>query len=88
MAQKVYVMTTTYQHGLGESVETDTKVFSTREKAVSAMEQRGFETLDTFKQIGIDDENIQVGKSDFFFNISEDDGETWDRIEISEQEVN
>lgn len=85
MAQKVYVMTTTYQHGLGEAVETDTKVFSTREKAEKAMEQRGFETLDSYKQIGIDE--VQVSKSDFFFNISEDGGETWDRIEISEQEV-
>lgn len=85
MAQKVYVMTTTYQHGLGESVETDTEVFSDRDKAVDAMEKKGFNTLDSYKQIGIDE--VQVSKSDFFFNISDDGGETWDKIEISEQEV-
>ena len=85
MAQKVYVMTTTYQHGLGESVEHNTDVFSTREKAVNAMEKKGFDTLDSYKQIGIDE--VQVSKSDFFFNISDQDGETWDKIEISEQEV-
>lgn len=85
MAQKVYVMTTTYQHGLGEAVETDTEVFSDRDKAVDAMEKKGFNTLDSYKQIGIDE--VQVGKSDFFFNISDQGGETWDKIEISEQEV-
>lgn len=85
MAQKVYVMTTTYQHGLGEAVETDTEVFSDRDKAVDAMEKKGFNTLDSYKQIGIDE--VQVSKSDFFFNISDDGGETWDKIEISEQEV-
>lgn len=87
MAQRVYVMTTTYQHGLGESVDTDTEVFSDRDKAVDAMEKKGFETLESYKQIGIDDEDIQVSKSDFFFNITDQGGETWDKIEISEQEV-
>lgn len=30
---KVYVVISSYQHGLGEAVETDAEVFDTRDKA-------------------------------------------------------
>lgn len=37
---KVYVVINSHQHGLGEAVETDAEVFSTRDKDRKAMEER------------------------------------------------
>lgn len=42
---KVYVVITSYQHGLGEAVEVDAEVFSTIDKARKAMEGKGLNTL-------------------------------------------
>ena len=42
---KVYVVITSYQHGLGEAVEVEAEVFSTRDKARKAMEDKGLNTL-------------------------------------------
>ena len=47
---KVYVVITSYQHGLGEAVETDAEVFDTRDKARKAMERKGLNTLEIYKQ--------------------------------------
>ena len=38
---KVYVVITSYQHGLCEAVDVDAEVFDTRDKAIKAMEQIG-----------------------------------------------
>lgn len=46
---KVYVVITSYQHGLGEAVEVDAEVFSTRDKARKAMEGKGLNTLESYK---------------------------------------
>lgn len=42
---KLYVVITSYQHGLGEAVEVDAEVFYTRDKARKAMEDKGLNTL-------------------------------------------
>ena len=47
---KVYVVITSYQHGLGEAVETDAEVFDNRDKARKAMERKGLNTLESYKQ--------------------------------------
>lgn len=46
---KVYVVITSYQHGLGESVEVDAEVFDTRDKDRKAMERKGLNTLEIYK---------------------------------------
>lgn len=38
---KVYVVISSYQHGLGESVEVDAEVFSTIDKARKAIRHKG-----------------------------------------------
>lgn len=38
---KVYVVISSYQHGLGEAVETDAEVFDTRDKARKAIRHKG-----------------------------------------------
>ena len=53
---KVYVVITSYQHGLGESVETDAEVFDTIDKARKAIERKGLNTLESYKQaLGCDE---------------------------------
>ena len=47
---KVYVVITSYQHGLGEAVEVDAEVFDTRDKARKDMERKGLNTLESYKQ--------------------------------------
>lgn len=42
---KVYVVITSYQHGLGDAVEVDAEVFSTIDKARKAMEGKGLNTF-------------------------------------------
>lgn len=42
---KVYVVISSYQHGLGEAVEVDAEVFSTIDKARKAIEHKGMNTL-------------------------------------------
>lgn len=37
---KVYVVISSYQHGLGEAVETDAEVFDTRDKARKAIRHK------------------------------------------------
>lgn len=46
---KVYVVINSHQHGLGEAVEVDAEVFSTRDKARKAMEDKGLNTLESYK---------------------------------------
>ena len=83
---KVYVVITSYQHGLGEAVEVDSEVFDTRDKARKAMERKGLNTLESYKHsLGCDD--FQISVSDSFYHISYNDGDTWDNFDIVEQEI-
>ena len=83
---KVYVVITSYQHGLGEAVEVDAEVFDTRDKARKAMERKGLNTLESYKQ-ALDCDDFQISVSDSFYHISDSEGETWDNFDIVEQEI-
>lgn len=83
---KVYVVITSYQHGLGEAVEVDAEVFSNRDKARKAMEDKGLNTLESYKHSS-DCDDFQISVSDFFYHISDNEGETWDNFDIVEQEL-
>lgn len=83
---KVYVVVSSYQHGLGEAVETDAEVFSTRDKAKKAMEDKGLNTLESYKQ-ALDCDDFQISVSDSFYHISDNEYETWDNLDIVEQEL-
>lgn len=41
---KVYVVISSYQHGLGDAVEVDAEVFDTRDKARKAIGHKGMNT--------------------------------------------
>lgn len=83
---KVYVVITSYQHGLGEAVEVDAEVFSNRDKARKAMEDKGLNTLESYKQ-ALDCDDFQISVSGSFYHISDNEGETWDNFDIVEQEL-
>ena len=83
---KVYVVITSYQHGLGDAVEVDAEVFDTIYKARKAIERKGLNTLESYKQ-ALDCDDFQISVSDSFYHISDNDGETWDNIDIVEQEI-
>ena len=83
---KVYVVITSYQHGLGEAVETDAEVFDTRDKARKVMERKGLNTLESYKQ-ALDCDDFQISVSDSFYHISDNEGEKWDNFDIVEQEI-
>ena len=83
---KVYVVITSYQHGLGEAVEVDAEVFDTRDKAIKAMERKGLNTLESYKQ-ALDCDDFKISVSDSFYHISDNEGETWDNLYIVEQEL-
>ena len=83
---KVYVVIASYQHGLGEAVEVDAEVFDTRDKARKAMEEKGLNTLESYKQ-ALDCDDFQISVSDSFYHISDNEGDTWDNIDIVEQEL-
>ena len=83
---KVYVVITSYQHGLGEAVDVDTEVFDTIDKARKAMERKGLNTLERYKH-SLDCDDFQISVSGSFYHISYNEGETWDSIDIVEQEI-
>ena len=83
---KVYVVITSYQHGLGEAVETHAEVFDTIYKARKAIERKGLKTLESYKQ-ALDCDDFQISVSDSFYHISDKEGETWDHFDIVEQEI-
>ena len=83
---KVYVVITSYQHGLGDAVEVDAEVFDTRDKARKSMERKGLKTLESYKQ-ALDCDDFQISVSDSFYHISDNEGETWDNFDIVEQEL-
>lgn len=83
---KVYVVITSYQHGLGEAVEVDAEVFDTRYKARKDMERKGLNTLESYKQ-ALDCDDFQISVSDSFYHISDNEGETWDNFDIIELEL-
>ena len=83
---KVYVVITSYQHGLGEAVEVDAEVFDTRDNARKSMEEKGLNTLESYKQ-ALDCDDFQISVSDSFYHISDNEGETWDNFDIVEQEI-
>ena len=83
---KVYVVITSYQHGLGEAVEVEAEVFSNRDKARKAMEEKGLNTLESYKHL-LDCDDFQISVSDSFYHISDNEGETWDSFDIVEQEI-
>ena len=83
---KVYVVITSYQHGLGDAVEVDAEVFDTRDKARKDMERKGLNTLESYKQ-ALDCDDFQISVSDSFYHISDNEGETWDNFDIVEQEL-
>ena len=83
---KVYVVITSYQHGLGEAVETDAEVFDTRDKARKAMERKGLNTLEIYKH-SLDCDDFQISVSDSFYHISDNEGETWDNFDIVERKT-
>ena len=83
---KVYIVITSCQHGLGDAVETDAEVFDTIDKARKAMERKGLNTLESYKQ-ALDCDDFQISVSDSFYHISDNEGETWDNFDIVEQEI-
>ena len=83
---KVYVVINSHQHGLGEAVEVEAEVFSTRDKARKAMEGKGLNTLESYKK-ALDCDDFQISVSDSFYHISDNEGETWDNFDIVEQEL-
>ena len=83
---KVYVVITSYQHRLGEAVEVDAEVFYTRDNARKAMEDKGLNTLESYKQ-ALDCDDFQISVSDSFYHISDNEGDTWDNLDIVEQEI-
>ena len=83
---KVYVVISSYQHGLGDAVETDAEVFDTIDKARKAMERKGLNTLESYKQ-ALDCDDFQISVSDSFYHISDNEGDTWDNFDIVEQEL-
>ena len=83
---KVYVVITSYQHGLGDAVEVDAEVFDTIYKARKAIERKGLKTLESYKQ-ALDCDDFQISISDSFYHISDNEGETWDNFDIVEQEL-
>ena len=83
---KVYVVITSYQHGLGDAVETDAEVFDTRDKARKAMERKGLNTLESYKQ-ALDCDDFQISVSGSFYHISDNEGDTWDNFDIVEQDL-
>ena len=83
---KVYVVITSYQHGLGEAVEVDAEVFDTRDKARKAMKDKGMNTLEIYKH-SLDCDDFQISVSGSFYHISDNDGDTWDNFDIVEQEI-
>ena len=83
---KVYVVITSYQHGLGEAVEVDAEVFDTRDKARKSIELKGLNTLESYKQ-ALDCDDFQISVSDSFYHISDNEGDTWDNFDIVEQEL-
>lgn len=48
---KLYVVISSYQHGLGEAVEVDAEVFSTIDKARKAIRHKGMNTLENYKRV-------------------------------------
>ena len=58
---KVYVVINSHKHGLGETVEVDAEVFDTRDKARKAMEDKGLNTLESYKKHWI----VTISKSAF-----------------------
>ena len=83
---KVYVVITSYQHGLGESVEVDAEVFDTIYKARKDIERKGLNTLERYKY-SLDCDDFQISVSGSFYHISDNEGETWDNFDIVEQEI-
>ena len=83
---KVYIVITSCQHGLGESVEVDAEVFDTRDKARKSMEEKGLNTLESYKN-SLDCDDFQISVSDSFYHISDNEGETWDNFDIVEQDL-
>lgn len=83
---KVYVVINSHQHGLGEAVEVDAEVFSTRDKARKAMGDKGLNTLESYKH-SLNCDDFQFSVSDSFYHISDNEGETWDNFDIVEQEL-
>ena len=83
---KVYVVITSYQHGLGDAVEVDAEVFDTRDKARKSMERKGLNTLESYKHL-LDCDDFKISVSDSFYHISDNEGETWDNFDIVEQEL-
>lgn len=81
---KVYAVINSHQHGLGEAV--DAEVFDTRDKARKAMEDKGLNTLESYKK-ALDCDDFQISVSDSFYHISDNEGETWDNFDIVEQEL-
>ncbi|MEH2903847.1 MAG: hypothetical protein ACLT4A_11500 [Anaerobutyricum soehngenii] len=83
---KVYVVISSYQHGLGEAVEVDAEVFSTIDKARKAIGHKGMNTLENYKRV-LNCDDYLYNISDSFFHISDSEGETWDNFDIVEQEL-
>lgn len=83
---KIYVLITSYQHGLGEAVEVDAEVFSTIDKARKAIGHKGMNTLENYKRV-LNCDDYLCNVSDSFFHISDSAGETWDNFDIVEREV-
>lgn len=83
---KIYVLITSYQHGLGEAVEVDAEVFSNIDKARRAMGHKGMNTLENYKRV-LNCDNYLYNISGSFFHISDSEGETWDNFDIVEQKL-
>lgn len=56
------------------------------EKARKAMEDKGLNTLESYKH-SLDCDDFQISVSDSFYHISDNEGDTWDNFDIVEQEL-
>lgn len=68
--------------GVGESI-TDNTLHSGKN---IVDDKRVIDTLVWYKQ-ALDCDDFQIGVSDFFYHISDNEGETWDNFDIVEQEL-
>lgn len=69
-----------------DGTEVIAEVFSNIDKARKAMEDKGLNTLESYKQ-ALDCDDFQISVSDSFYHISDNEGETWDNFDIVEQEL-
>lgn len=87
---KVYkVQNESYIKGIGTMIDDliiSKSLFESKDDAREAMEKEGLNTEKYYKK-SFGSDNYKVSVSDFFYHISDNEGETWDNFDIVEQEL-